>query len=133
MPTTCGSGPVAAVVGRAWEESDEKPFPFHASHDIFMSISNLELIKVELDAEWDEVDVIHKFAPSAVHTHVKVVLSPEADLAILATKEMKLGVNGCYSRGGAFVIRRKKKFFFLMLDAQSSESQSTASRRYVSL
>lgn len=44
----------------------------------------------ELDAESVEVDVINKSAPSAVHTLVKVVLSPEADLIISAIKHMAM-------------------------------------------
>ena len=40
----------------------------------------------ELDAERVEADVINKSATSAVHTQVKVKISPEANLAILVTK-----------------------------------------------
>lgn len=39
----------------------------------------------KLDAERVDVDVIDESAPSAVHMQVKVVLSPEANLAICAT------------------------------------------------
>lgn len=40
----------------------------------------------ELNTERVEVGAINKATTSAVHTQVKVVLSPEADLAIRATK-----------------------------------------------